>query len=79
MDCVHGIHWLRAAREVSTSESAPQEQRATADGVDPMVKGSVWHWPDKGSTFLLLKAQVGNTKLHRLTNSGGSTKLAPMA
>ena len=23
MDCVHGIHWLRAAREVSTSESTP--------------------------------------------------------
>ena len=24
MDCVHGIHWLRAAREVSTSGSTPQ-------------------------------------------------------
>ena len=58
MDCVHGIHWLRAAREVSTSESAPQGQRATADGVDPMSKGSVWHWPNKDSTFLLLKADV---------------------
>ena len=63
MDCVHGIHWLRAAREVSTAESAPQEQRATADGVDPMAKGSVWHWPDKDSTFLLLKADV--SKAHR--------------
>ena len=58
MDCVHGIHWLRAAREVSTSGSTPQEQGATADGVDPMEKGSVWHWPDKDSTFLLLKADV---------------------
>ena len=63
MDCVHGIHWLRAAREVSTAESAPQEQRATADGVDPMAKGSVWHWPDKDPTFLLLKADV--SKAHR--------------
>ena len=63
MDCVHGIHWLRAAREVSTSQSAPQGQRATADGVDPMSKGSVWHWPNKDSTFLLLKADV--SKAHR--------------
>ena len=63
MDCVHGIHWLRAAREVSTAESTPQEQGATADGVDPMAKGSVWHWPDKDSTFLLLKADV--SKAHR--------------
>ena len=63
MDCVHGIHWLRAAREVSTSESAPQGQRATADGVEPMSKGSVWHWPNKDSTFLLLKADV--SKAHR--------------
>ena len=63
MDCVHGIHWLRAAREVSTSESAPQGQRATADGVDPRSKGSVWHWPNKDSTFLLLKADV--SKAHR--------------
>ena len=52
-----------AAREVSTAESAPQEQRATADGVDPMAKGSVWRWPDKDSTFLLLKADV--SKAHR--------------
>ena len=63
MDCVHGIHWPRAAREVSTAESAPQDQRATADGVDPMAKGSVWHWPDKDSTFFLLKADV--SKAHR--------------
>ena len=47
MDCVHGIHWLRAAREASTSESAPQGQRATADGVDPMSKGVCGTGPTK--------------------------------
>ena len=52
MDCVHG-----------TSGIAPQGQGATADGVDPMSKGSVWHWPNKDSTFLLLKADV--SKAHR--------------
>ena len=30
---------------------------------DPMSKGSVWHWPNKDSTFLLLKADV--SKAHR--------------
>ena len=63
MDCVHGIHWLRAASEASTSGNAPQGQGATADGVDPMSKGSVWHWPNKDSTFLLLKADV--SRAHR--------------
>ena len=42
MDCVHGIHWLRAAREVSTSESAPQGQRAT-----PCQKGVCGTGPTK--------------------------------
>ena len=63
MDCVHGIHWLRAASEAATSGTASQGQEATADGVDPMSKGSVWHWPNKDSTFLLLKADV--SKAHR--------------
>ena len=43
MDCVHGIHWLRAASEAATSGTAPQGQGATANGVDPMSKASVWH------------------------------------
>ena len=47
MDCVRGIHWLRAASEAATSGTAPQGQVATADGADPMSKGSVWHWPNK--------------------------------
>ena len=46
-----------------TSSRTAQRPRATADGVDPMSKGSVWHWPNKDSTFLLLKADV--SKAHR--------------
>ena len=34
---------LRAASEAATSGTASQGQEATADGVDPMSKGSVWH------------------------------------
>ena len=52
MDCVHGMYWLRAAGDAADSGTAPAGHGATADGVDPMSKGSVWHWPKKDSTFL---------------------------
>ena len=59
MDCV----WIRAAGDAADSGTAPSAHGATAGGVDPMSKGSVWHWPKKDSTFLLLKADV--SKAHR--------------
>ena len=63
MDCVHGIHSLIPAGETVDGGAATTRHEATAGGVDLMSKGSVWHWPKKRSTFLLLKADV--SKAHR--------------
>ena len=61
MDC--GIHWLRAAGSLAPAGDPDPNQGAPAAGVDPLEKGSVWHWPTKETTFLLLKADV--SKAHR--------------
>ena len=63
MDCIHGIHWLRAAGSLAAEGDSDPNQGATAAGVDPEERGSVWHWPTKDTTFLLLKADV--SKAHR--------------
>ena len=77
MDCVHGIHWLRAAGDAADSGTAPSEHGATAGGVDPMSKGSVWHWQKKDSTFLLLKADVSKAHTRiKILKSGWKYQVA---
>ena len=58
MDCVHCIHWLRAARGI------PPPERAGATGPDTCDGGRTnWVWPTPTTQWSILKADV--TKAHR--------------
>ena len=58
MDCVHCIHWLRAARGI------PPPERAGAAGPDTCAGGGTdWVWPTPTTQWSILKADV--TKAHR--------------
>ena len=58
MDCVHCIHWLRAARGIPPPERAGAAGPDTCDG-----GGTNWAWPTPTTQWSILKADV--TKAHR--------------
>ena len=58
MDCVHCIHWLRAARGIPPPERAGASGADTCDGGGPN-----WAWPTPTTQWSILKADV--TKAHR--------------
>lgn len=66
LDCLHGIHWLRAAESNTTGtfQTLPRGGGGTATSVDSESQEvGTWEWPTPGTTTLLLKAGV--SKAHK--------------